>query len=205
MYRYNKTQKGMTLVEVLVAMGISVVILVAVSAFEANIFTYKDSITGTFNTVQNVQIILKTMAKELRSASISSDGSFAIGQAGTSTVTFFVDLNNNGIKERVRYTLASSTLYKAVATPTGSPLSYSGITESTSTLLRSVSNGTSTDMFQYFDATYDGSQAPLSQPVTLTTIRLIKISAVLDSGTIQAPSTKTYTTQVMFRNLKDNL
>ena len=94
---------------------------------------------------------------------------------------------------------------RAVAIPAGAPLSYSGVTESTSTLLRSVSNGTSTDMFQYFDSTYDGNESPLAQPVTLTTIRLVKINAVLASGTIKTPSVKTYSMQVMFRNLKDNL
>ena len=195
----------MTLVEAAVAVGISIIVLVAVSAFESNIFIYKDSISGTFNSVQNAEMILKTMAKDLRSASIASDGSFAIAQASTSTLVFFVDTNNDGIKERVRYSLASSTLYRAVAIPAGSPLSYSGVTESTSTLLRSVSNGTSTDMFQYFDSTYDGNESPLAQPVTLTTIRLVKINAVLASGTIKTPSVKTYSMQVMFRNLKDNL
>ena len=195
----------MTLVEAAVAVGISVVVLVAVSAFESNIFLFKDSISGTFDSVQNAEMILKTMAKDLRSASIASDGSFAIAQASTSTLVFFVDTNNDGIKERVRYSLASSTLYRAVAIPAGSPLSYSGVTESTSTLLRSVSNGTSTDMFQYFDSTYDGNESPLAQPVTLTTIRLVKINAVLAAGTVRAPLVKTYTMQVMFRNLKDNL
>ena len=195
----------MTLVEAAVAVGISVVVLVAVSAFESNIFLFKDSISGTFDSVQNAEMILKTMAKDLRSASIASDGSFAIAQASTSTLVFFVDTNNDGIKERVRYSLASSTLYRAVAIPIGSPLSYSGVIESTSTLLRSVSNGTSTDMFQYFDSTYDGNESPLAQPVTLTTIRLVKINAVLASGTIKTPSVKTYSMQVMFRNLKDNL
>ena len=191
--------------EAAVAVGISVVVLVAVSAFESNIFLFKDSISGTFDSVQNAEMILKTMAKDLRSASIASDGSFAIAQASTSTLVFFVDTNNDGIKERVRYSLASSTLYRAVAIPAGSPLSYSGVTESTSTLLRSVSNGTSTDMFQYFDSTYDGNESPLAQPVTLTTIRLVKINAVLAAGTVRAPLVKTYTMQVMFRNLKDNL
>ncbi len=205
MNRHIHTRIGMALVEVLVAVGISVVVLVAISAFEANIFIYKDSVSGTFESVQNAQIILKTMAKELRSASIASDGSFAIAQVSTSTLVFFVDTNNDSVKERVKYTLASSTLYRVVAIPSGSPLSYVGAIESTSTLLRSVSNGTSTDMFQYFDATYDGNELPLVEPITLTTIRLVKINAVLTSGTIQKPLVKTYTMQVMFRNLKDNL
>ncbi len=200
-----QTQKGMTLVEVLVALGISVVVIVAVSAFEVNIFRYKDSVSGSFDAVQNAQIILKTMAKELRSASIASDGSFAIAQAATSTITFFNDINTDGKKERVRYTFASSTVYRAVAIPAGSPLSYAGVTESTTTLLRSVANGTSTDMFQYFDSSYDGSQSALAQPVIPTTIRLVKISIILSSGTPTMPSFKTYTTEVMFRNLKDNL
>jgi len=205
MNTHYQTQKGMTLVEVLVALGISVVVMVAVSTFEVNIFRYKDSISGSFDTVQNVQVILKTMAKELRSASIASDGSFAIAKAATSTITFFNDSNTDGKKERIRYTFASSTVYRAVAIPVGSPLSYAGATESTSTLLRSVANGTSTDMFQYFDSSYDGSQSSLAQPVTPTTIRLINISVILTSGTPTLPSLKTYTTKVMFRNLKDNL
>ena len=205
MHRRSRTKSGMTMIEVLVAMGISVVVIIAVTAFQANIFKYRNSVSGTFDTVQNAQIIMKLMAKELRSVSIASDGSFGIAQAATSTITFYADTDGNGVKERIRYSLASSTLYRAVLVPTGSPLSYASGSESTTTMLRSVSNGTSTNMFTYFDSSYDGSQSALSQPVVLTNIRLVKISAILTVGGTQTPSAKTYTTQVMLRNLKDNL
>lgn len=199
-----KNKKGMTLVEVLIALSVFVLIIGAIGLFETNVFTYNSSISSSFTTVQDTQVILKTMTKELRDASPGSDGSYSIQTAATNTIMFYADVNGDGLKERIRYYLFGTALYRAYLVPTGSPLSYSG-NESTSTLLNNVRNATSTSVFEYFDGNYDGGESPLVQPVTTSAIRLVKINITLDTDPNKSPAPRTYSTQVTLRNLKDNL
>jgi prepilin-type N-terminal cleavage/methylation domain-containing protein len=196
--------RGMTLVEVLIALAIFVAVMGAVGLFEVNIFSYQSSISSSFTTVQDAEIILKTMTREIRMTSPSSDGSYAIQTAATNTIMFFADTDGNGIKERIRYYLVGNKLYRASLVPTGSPFTYTG-TESITTLLNNVRNATSTAVFEYFDGSYDGNEPSLSQPVNVSSVRLVKINITLDTDPNRSPAPRTYTTQVTLRNLKNNL
>jgi prepilin-type N-terminal cleavage/methylation domain-containing protein len=198
-------KNGFTLIEVLASIGIFLVIIVAVGLFEVNVFSYQRTASSSFQTVQDAQIILKTITKDIRMASPGSDGAYALQTVGTGTLMFFSDINANGIKERVRYTLIGSNLYRAVAEPIGSPLSYVNATESTSTILSDVVNG-SVPVFNYYDGTYAGSTTgALSQPVNQSSVRLIQITLMLDPDTHDTVPARTYSTEVTLRNLKDNL
>jgi prepilin-type N-terminal cleavage/methylation domain-containing protein len=196
--------KAFTLIETLVAMSIGVILMIAVGTFARDIF-YTNSIqSGLFSTAQDARTIVTTMVKELRSASPGSDGSYPIVTAGTSTIIFFSDINGDGTKERVRYFLATTTLKKGVIEPTGSPLGYTG-NEVITTLAYNVRNTASTSIFSYYDGTYTGSSSPLTQPVSVTAVRLVQISLILDSDPNRSPAPRTYTSSATLRNLKDNL
>jgi prepilin-type N-terminal cleavage/methylation domain-containing protein len=196
--------KAFTLLETLVAMSIGVIVLIAVGTFAREIF-YDNSIqSGSFSTAQDARTIVTTMVQELRSASPGSDGSYPIVTAGTSTITFFSDINGDGTKERVRYFLATTTLKKGVITPTGSPLGYTG-SEIITTLAYNVRNVGSTSIFNYYDGTYTGTSSPLTQPVAVTAVRLVQINLILDADPNRSPAPRTYTSDATLRNLKDNL
>ena len=197
--------KGFTLVEVVVAIGIFSVIIVAVGLFEVNIFSYQRNVSGSFTAVQDSQVILKTLARDIRMASQGSDGSYALQTVATSTLSFFADINNDGLKERIRYSLINSKLYRTTLVPTGSPLTYSG-TESTSTVLTDVVNATSTPVFSYFSGVYIGTTtSPLPDPISPNVVRLVQINLVIGANGDQKPDGRKYTADVTLRNLKDNL
>jgi prepilin-type N-terminal cleavage/methylation domain-containing protein len=198
--------KGFTIVETLVVVFILALIMLGVTRFMRDIF-YNNSIQkGTFSTAQDAEEILRTMVKELRSASTGSDGSYPILAAGTSSLTFFSDITGDGTKERVRYFLSGTTLEKGIEEPSGSPFSYTNATETISYIAYNVRNtASSTNMFDYYDDTYNGTSSPLTQPVSVASIRLVRFSMILDSDPNRSPNPRTYTTQVSLRNLKDNL
>lgn len=195
----------MTLAEILVAVAIFAVVIVAVGAFEVNIFSYKNSISGSFQTAQNAQIILKTMLTELRECAPSVNGAFPIAAAGSTTLSFFSDRDNDGLTEQITYSLIGTTTYRAVIKPSGFPLTYAFLNQSTTTLLTGVINGVAIPAFQYFDTNYTGTSSPLAQPVTPTSVRLVKINQELDIDPGRSPQPITYTIQVNLRNLKTNL
>ena len=179
--------------------------MVAITAFLVNIYSNNRTISGSFQTSEDAQVILKTMLTELRQASTASNGAYPIAFAGTSSIVFFSNVDSDSAMEEVTYSLIGSTLYRAVIQPTGSPLTYNVASQSTSSLLTDVRNSSSTPVFQYYDQNYTGSSSPLSLPINIPAVRLVKISLALDVLINQAPVVQTYTTQVSLRDLKTNL
>lgn len=198
-------KNGFTLVETLIAVAIFAAVMIAVASFAADSFSYNGSISNSFQTSQSAQLILKTMLAELRETAPASNGAYPIAYAGSTTISFYADANNNGSVEQIGYTLIGTNLYRTVIHPTGSPAAYLLANQSTTTLMSSVRNGASLPLFQYYDANYSGTSTPLSQPVTTTAVRLVKVNVMLDVDPNRAPSTVTYTVQAGIRNLKTNL
>jgi len=60
-------------------------------------------------------------------------------------------------------------------------------------------------VFQYYSTTYNGTNAPLPIPVDIPSIRLIKITVIIDSDPNRSPTQMVVTSSVSLRNLKDNL
>jgi type II secretory pathway component PulJ len=196
---------GFTLVEVFISLAIFVSVMVAITAFLINIYSNNRTASGSFQTAQDAQVILKTMLTQLRQASTAVNGAYPIAIAGTSSITFFSDVNNDGLTDEVTYSLIGSTLYSTVIKASGSPFSYNMANQATSSILTNVRNSSSTPVFQYYDQNYTGTSSPLSLPINIPAIRLIKISLALDVLVNQAPAVRTYTTSVSLRDLKTNL
>ncbi len=199
----NKLNSGLTLMELLISMAIFSLMLVMIATFAKNIFSYKRGFTNTLSVYDNARTILQPIASEIRSASVSSLGSYPVETAADNTFTFYADTNNDGLKERNRYFLSGTTLKKGVTQPTGNPLSYSGA-ETTTDIVYNVTNTGGTPIFSYYDTNYTGSSAALTQPVNISDIRLIKINLLLDADVNNPPTAVAVTTQISLRNLKDN-
>ncbi len=200
-----KNKKGFTLVEILIVTVIFTLVVFSLTLFERDIFYLNSVQTGSLLSAEDSQSILRTITKELGSVSPGSDGSYPIVTAGTSTLTFFCDIYGNGIKEKITYTLSSTTLQKTVVIPTGVPLSYSSATGTVYTLASGVRNTATSSIFDYFDSNYTGTSSPLTQPVSVAAVHLVRITLVLDSNKNQAPGAVSYVSDVSLRNLKNNL
>lgn len=198
------SNSGFTLAEIITAVAILSLIMVAVSTFQYNVLSYNRSTQVSLTNAQEAQSLIKTISKELRAMQQSANGAYPIATAATSTITFFSDADRDGTEEQVRYYLASSTLYRGIIKPSGSPLAYTG-SESTKILATGLRNSSSTPVFEYFDSTYAGTSSPMTYPLTLTSIRLVKVNLTIDTDPNKAPVLRTFTTQTVLRNLKDNL
>ncbi|HVS79581.1 MAG TPA: prepilin-type N-terminal cleavage/methylation domain-containing protein [Candidatus Paceibacterota bacterium] len=199
----SKFTTGFTLAELVIAIAILVVVGLAVSTFQKDVFSLAFNFQGNLDFQLGARAMLKSFTSEAREASPSSVGSYPIEEASTSEFIFYSDMYNDGKKERIRYFLSGTDFKKGITIPTGSPLSYNIATEKTSTLLSNVSNGTSS-IFEYYDTNYTGTSSPLSQPVDITSIRLVK-ATIYAKPDARSSSSEEFTTEVSIRNLKDNL
>ncbi len=205
--------RGITIIEVIVSIAIIVMITGGMIAFEKSIFTNSKVLQSALISQQQIRKTLGSFTSELRSASPSSGGAYAIEIAATSTLVFYSNIDNDVAIERVRYFFATSSannvynvLKKGITKPTGTM--YDLALEKISTVANDIKNSSTTPIFTYYDASYNGqasSTAPLVQPVFIPAIRLIKISLDVDPNAARSPFYQTYTTQVTLRNLKDNL
>ena len=184
--------------------------MAAVWAFQYSVFNSNRTGVVSLTNAQEIQLLQKTMAREIRSMEPGSDGAYPIVAASTSSLTFFANIDSDTGKEKIRYfigttTATSNTIYRGIIEPTGTPATYPANTEKLKLIITGVRNATSTPMFQYFDSMYAGTSTPMTYPLNLTSIRLIKMTLSIDTDPTKSPVVRTYTTQVSLRNLKDNL
>ncbi len=198
-------EAGLTVVEALIGIFVVTVIGIATATFYGDVLTLNSGVSGNLIAQGETQKVLRGIASELRAASPSSLGAYPIGQAATSSIVFYSNIDADALKERLRYFVANGRLQRGVIKPTGNPLSYNPAQEQLSTVVRHVANATNTPIFEYFDSTYEGTLSPLSSPVNIPAVRLVKVTLHIDEDAAVPPLSVIFTTQVSMRNLKDNL
>ena len=198
------SKSGFFVIEVLVGIFIILLIGLAVYSFQKDIFSLNRTISGSLAAQDETRRALKSMSAEIRTASPSSLGAYALSQIATSSFTFYSNIDGDSFKERVRYFTDGSTLKKGVIKPSGTPLTYNPANEVISELTHDVAN-TVTSIFSYYDANYDGTIQPLAEPIDIAAVRLVKITIVIDKDPQAPPEPIVLTTQISMRNLKDNL
>lgn len=189
------------MMETLIGIGIFVLIVGALTLFSRNVWMYNSFLSNALQGTNSARAALKTMTAEIRTASSGNNGAYAISAASSTSFTFYSDIYDDGLKEKVRYFLNGTNLQKGVVKPTGSPLDYTGA-EVITTLVPNVTNGFS---FSYYDKNYDGTTTALASPVDVSAIRLIKITIPIEKDVNKSPAPITFSTQVTIRNIKDNL
>lgn len=195
-------KQGFTLTEMLITVFIITLIGIAVISFQIDLFSLNRISSDNLNSQTDARKALKTMVTELRSMSPSNNGSYAISLAGTSSITFYVDIDNDSNKEQIRYFQDGVNLKKGIIKPVNNV--YNSTNETITILVSDLANGTSS-IFYYYDKNYNGETAPLTYPLNIPSIRLVKINILIDKDITRLPTSINVTTQVSLRNLKDNL
>jgi prepilin-type N-terminal cleavage/methylation domain-containing protein len=198
-------KQGLTLPELLISIAILSLLAVVIGAFQRDIFSLNFSAQNNLSAQLDARHVLKQMIAELREASPSSLGGYPIALASTSALTFYSDVNNDGIKERIRYFLSGTTLRRGQLTPTGNPLVYVDANETLTSVVAHIANNATTSIFSYYPSTFAGTTTPLTQPVTIANIRMVGITVVIEKDINKSPTPLVVTTSVVLRNLKDNL
>ncbi len=194
---------GFSLIELIIVLGILSLMVVVVGSFTTDVFRVSRIINVTLSRNEQTRRTLGSFVNELRTAAISSLGTYPIAAATSTNLTFYSNLDQDALKERLRYFVQGTTLKRGVLKPSGNPLAYNPANETITDSVQNLLNPT--DIFSYFDNTYNGQTAPLAFPVTITSLRLVRIHVRVDTTPNESPSPFDLTSEVMLRNLKDNL
>jgi Flp pilus assembly pilin Flp len=199
-----KKREGVSLIEVLIVVMISASIIFVVGSFRANLDTLQNFVGQKLQSRQDIDQTIQILETEVRSSGPSSLGAYPIESAGTSSFAFFVDVDKDGLFERVRYFLGTSSVQKGVIKPVGNPLVYATSSEIITSIIANVIPSTTTPLFAYYDAAYTGTQSAMTYPIDVTAIRLIEFSVYADSKASSTPKAEFFTTTVTVRNLRSN-
>lgn len=195
MKRANFARTGLTLVETMVIIGISSMVLAALTTMIVSFYRTNQYVIDRASAVENARRSIATAEVDLREASYGADGSYPIASAATSTVTFFANTDKDSSVEKVRYYLQNTTLYRGTTQPAGS--SYAGQPEIIDLVIDNIRNGTSTPLFSY----YDSSGSPLTAPVNVSKIVIITLQVLADVNPNRAPYVYYMSDTVKLRNI----
>ncbi len=196
--------KGFTLIEVLVGMGIFMLTIGSIMAVYLNSTRFQTVVFEQLLTQAEGRAAVRNFINDVRRANYSSIGAYPVQTAGTSTIVFYSDINGDTMRERVRYFTSSTVLMRGVITATGTPLTYPTSSEKILPVAHSIANTSS--LFYYYDQNYTGASTntPMATPVTTTNVRVVEIRLIIERDPYKSPLPLYVQTKTEIRSLKGN-
>ncbi len=196
--------RGMSLLEVSVVVGITLVILMGAGTFISLSFKDQKILDDQLYGQREARRIVTEITNVVRTAEASSVGSYPIATATTSTLTLYANIDSDSLRERVRYWVTGTELRRGILKPSGNPLAYTG-TENVTVLAHDVENIVKgIDTFQYFDENYIGTSAPLPFPIVLPNVRMVRVVVQIEKEESRSPVPIRVESITQIRNLKTN-
>jgi len=188
--------------EAVVVIGILGMITVVLANFQTDVFRDYSIASAGITADGEMRSATRAFMRDLRAAAPAQTGAYALETAGTSTLTFYSDVDGDALRDRVRYYLSGSTLMRGVTPPTGSPYNYLAGNERLTSVVHNLALG-ATSLFNYYDGTYTGTTSPLTQPVDIAVVRYIRMTLIVDADPNRPPAPVTLSGGVMIRSLKN--
>ena len=198
-------RNGFSLIEILVVIAIATIVIVVVGNVGSNMNVLKGLVSQELQSQSSVSQELQIMTMDIQSAEPSAAGAFPINSAGTSSFAFYANADNDPNPELVHYFLASSSIWRGVTQPTGSPATYPTSTEVDTAVISNVFISTGTPLFSYYTSAYTGAQAAMTSTVDVSPIQLVGITFIVNTAQrTQAPTPQYYHSLVDIRILHSN-
>jgi prepilin-type N-terminal cleavage/methylation domain-containing protein len=197
---------GLTLIETLVAIAIFAIglegfTLLFINAWRNNSYTLEMG-QSSMAVSRGVNVI----TGYLRSVRQGDNGAYPVELADGNELSVYSDYDRDGITERLHIYKSSSDILMGVTNPTETmPKSYPDGDQEVLMIATRIVNLESEPLFYYYDKEYAGasSQLPLTAPVNVSRVRLIKIHLKINIDPNRAPDNIELRTFVEMRNLND--
>jgi len=187
----------MSLIEAMVWIALTTAIMLALVSsllyfYRTNTYAIQEA-----NAIASGQRGIDLMVRTLREMSYSATGGYPILAIGTTTITFYADINANSSIEKVTYRLQGKSLLQDIVEPTGNPVLY--VATTTTALVSDYIHNTdqNTSVFTYYDK--NGTQ--INDYTKTADVRFISVSLVVDVDTQHLPSQLILRSSATPRNL----
>lgn len=205
--RIHPAWLGFTLIEVLVALGIFSLLVLAIGWIFITALRSNRVIWDQLGGQSDARRVLREVVDTVRRAEISSLGAYPVERAAPYEFIVYSNINEDFFRERVRFFInpATNTFNRGVTRPVDHPLRYATSTEVVTILAHDVLNDDlGTPVFTYYDESYTGASIPLAQPVSTTLVHVVKVSLEIERDQGLSPVPLRAESTVHIRNLKTN-
>ncbi|MFH0969059.1 MAG: prepilin-type N-terminal cleavage/methylation domain-containing protein [Patescibacteria group bacterium] len=202
----SQFKRGLTLVEMLVAIAIFVIgmegfTLLFTRTWKANSYTLEMG--------QSSMAVSQGLSKTvnyIRGARQADNGSYPIKSASDNDFVIYSDYNKDGITERLHFYKNNQNILMGVTNPTGAiPKTYPSGDQQIITIASYIVNDANTPIFYYYNKDYpgDAENNPMSAPIDISKIRLMKIYLKININPNRTPDNIEMQSFVEIRNLND--
>lgn len=196
----------MSLVEMLMAIFILLIGLEGVSLLFVNSWKMNRFVLETGNASLMASRTVSVIVRDIRMARQADNGDYPIESGTDDDLQVYIDIDGDGVTERVHYYLLNGSFYRGVTEPSATlPISYPAGDQTTSLLAEYISNTPADPVFYYYNDDYPSDLAnnPLSTPVSIHQVRLIKVHLLVNIDPIRAPNNINVESFAELRNLNN--
>lgn len=204
---FSQKLKAMTLVEMLIAIAVATIAMQGMTflflkTWDTNKFILEEGLASAAASHATNKMVI-----QLRGAQQAENGSYPIALADDFDLMFYVDVDNDGVIERVHYflDLATDQLKVGVTDPdrTVQPATYVAGDQTVSIIANYVVNDATDPIFSYYNDNYPGDTTnnPLTTPAGVGVIQLVRVRLLLNINPVHAPDNIYIESFVDLRNL----
>ncbi len=198
---------GLTLVEMLVALfimsaGMIGFMLLLSSTWKSNKFIVETGLSSIKVNRASAELI-----NNLRKVRQADNGDYPVESGDDFDIKVYLDIDNDGVTERVHYWLDQGTdqLMRGIREPSASnPPTYAAGDGTTSVIADYIVNDASQPLFYYYNENYPGDNVnnPISTPIAVQDVRLVRVLIRVNIDPIKAPNNINVESFVDLRNLE---
>lgn len=181
--------------------GLEGVSLLFVNSWKMNKFVLE---TGNASLIASRTVNM--IVKDVRRARQADNGDYPIESGGNDDLQVYIDIDGDGMTERVHYYLSNGSIYRGVTKPNATlPVTYPAGDQTTSLLAQYISNTPADPVFYYYNEDYpsDIISNPLAAPISVQDVRLIKVHLLVNIDPVHAPNNINVESFAELRNLNN--
>lgn len=185
-----KIVRGMSFIEMIVAI---LIMLLGMSGFT---YLFVDSWRSNKFIIEmgNASLLasrsVNNLVADLRKVRQADNGDYPIESGDDFDIKVYIDIDNDGVTERVHYYLQSGSLYRGVREPVGNlPVDYPNGDGTTTLLANSIINSNAQPVFSYYNDEYpsDTTNNPLATPVNVAEVKMVKVHLMVNIDPLNVP------------------
>ncbi len=182
--------RGMSFIEMIVAI---LIMLLGMSGFT---YLFVDSWRSNKFIIEmgNASLLasrsVNNLVADLRKVRQADNGDYPIESGDDFDIKVYIDIDNDGVTERVHYYLQSGSLYRGVREPVGNlPVNYPNGDGTTTLLANSIINSNTQPVFSYYNDEYpsDTTNNPLATPVNVAEVKMVKVHLMVNIDPLNVP------------------
>lgn len=191
--------KGITLTEIVVVIGILGLISEAVFLFISQGYKSWQMTRDQAEAQDNARMALEKIVEEIREIQPSDQGAASIEAAGDTSFIFYSNVDNDSDVEKVKYYLDGSDFKRNVIEPVGKQYTGNGITYLRARYVRN------NDIFSFYDETNKVIAKDVNGNIPIDKISEVHIKIMVDYNPNQVPNAIILETDANLRNKRLNL